>query len=142
MARPYSMDLRGRAMARLAAGETCREVAAALRIAVSSVVKWSARNRLFGSAAPDRMGGRRPMAIGGAHRLFVLDAIKTTPHMTLHALSEALAARGLVVHPATVGRFLARERKSYKKNRSAGRTGPSRRGAAARALDSLSSQAD
>jgi hypothetical protein len=38
--------------------------------------------------------------------------------VTLQALSEALAAHGLKVHPATVGRFLARERKSFKKNRS------------------------
>jgi hypothetical protein len=35
--------------------------------------------------------------------------------VTLQALSEALAARGLKVHPATVGRFLGRERKSLKK---------------------------
>jgi transposase len=70
------------------------------------------------------MGGHRPFAISGEHRLFVLRQIEETPHVTLQALSEALAARGLNVHPATVGRLLARERKSFKKNRSARRTGP------------------
>jgi transposase len=70
------------------------------------------------------MGGHRPFAISGEHRLFVLRKIEETPHATLRALSAALAARGLKVHPATVGRFLARERKSFKKNRSACRAGP------------------
>jgi len=121
MAKPYSMDLRERAMARLAAGESSRVVAAALNVAVSSIIKWAARERRFGSVAPGRMGGHRPFAICGEHRLFALRQIEKTPHVTLHALSEALAARGLNVHPATVGRFLARERKSFKKNRSARR---------------------
>jgi transposase len=123
MAKPYSMDLRERAMARLAAGESSNS-AAALSIAVSSVIKWAARARRLGSVAPGRMGGHRPFAISGEHRLFVLRQIEETPHVTLQALSEALAARGLNVHPATVGRLLARERKSFKKNRSARRTGP------------------
>jgi len=70
------------------------------------------------------VGGHRPFAICGEHRLFALRQIEKTPHVTLHALSEALAARGLNVHPATVGRFLARERKSFKKNRSARRADP------------------
>jgi putative transposase len=39
MAKPYSMDLRERALARLEEGETSREVAAALKVAVSSVIK-------------------------------------------------------------------------------------------------------
>jgi len=115
MAKPYSLDLRERAMARLAAGESSSVVAAALNITVSSVIKWAARERRFGSVAPGRMGGHRPFVISGEHRLFVLRQIEKTPHATLQALSEALAARGLKVHPATVGRFLARESKSFKK---------------------------
>jgi putative transposase len=35
-------------------------------------------------------------------------------------LTAALADRGLIIHPASVGRFLHREGKSFKKNRSAG----------------------
>lgn len=124
MAKPYSMDLRERAMARLAAGESSSVVAAALNIAVSSVIKWAARERRLGSVAPGRMGGHRPFAISGEHRLFVLRRIEKTPHVTPRALSEAVAACGLKVHPATGGRFLARERKSFKKNRSARRAGP------------------
>jgi len=112
MAKPYSLDLRERAMARIVAGESSRVVAAALNVAVSSVLKWAARGQQFGSAAAGRRGGHRPFAISGQHRLF-LRQIEKTPHVTLQALPEALAAHGLKVHPATVGRCLARECKSF-----------------------------
>jgi putative transposase len=113
MAKPYSMDLRDRAMARFAAGGSSRVATTALKVAVPSVIKWAARERRFGSVAPGRMGGHHRFAISGEHRLFVLRQIEETPHVTLQALSEALAARGPEVHPATVGRVLARERKSF-----------------------------
>jgi hypothetical protein len=45
MARPYSLDLRERAVARVAAAESVRSVAAVLQVSVSSVVKWSQRFR-------------------------------------------------------------------------------------------------
>ena len=57
MTRPLSMDLRERAMARLAAGESVRGVAAALSVSPSSVVKWSKRLRETGSVTPGRIGG-------------------------------------------------------------------------------------
>ncbi len=46
MSMPYSIDLRELAMVRLEAAETTREVTAALRVAVPSVIKWAARKRL------------------------------------------------------------------------------------------------
>jgi hypothetical protein len=60
MTKPYSLDLRDRAVARVAAGETVRSVAATLRVGVLSVVKWSPRFRATGRAAPRKMGGHRP----------------------------------------------------------------------------------
>ena len=59
MAKPYSMDLRERAIARVQAGESVRSVAEALSISPSSVVKWSQRFRVTGSVAPGQMGGRQ-----------------------------------------------------------------------------------
>ncbi|MHB1205994.1 MAG: IS630 family transposase [Rhodospirillaceae bacterium] len=115
MARPLSMDIRERAMARLAAGQTVREVALALRIGASSVVKWSARQRQHGSVAPNRMGGHRPRAITGKYREMVLETIATKPHVSLRELTSLLEKAGLKVHHASVGRFLKRERQSYKK---------------------------
>jgi len=78
MSKPYSIDSRGPAMARLEAGETTSEVAAALRVAVSSVIKWAARKRVSGSVAPGKMGGHRPHLISGDHQLFVLARLPAT----------------------------------------------------------------
>ena len=50
--RPYSEDLRERAVQRAEAGETIREIAAALRISPSCVSKWRKRQRETGSLAP------------------------------------------------------------------------------------------
>lgn len=52
MTAPYSMDLRQRALVRKAAGETHREIAAALRISPSCVSKWTGRVDETGSIAP------------------------------------------------------------------------------------------
>ena len=54
MTRAYLMDLRERAMDRLSSGETNFEVSVALKVAVSSVVKWAQRKRATGSAAADQ----------------------------------------------------------------------------------------
>ena len=66
MAQPLSMDIRERAMARLDAGETVREIAEVLTIASSSVVKWSQLRRASGSVAPGKKGGHVPLKIRGA----------------------------------------------------------------------------
>ena len=51
MARPYSLDLRQRVVASVAAGRSCRSVATIFDVSVASVVKWSQRSRATGSAA-------------------------------------------------------------------------------------------
>ena len=45
MARPYSLDLRERVIAAIAAGESCRKVAGTYKVSVASVVKWWQRFR-------------------------------------------------------------------------------------------------
>ena len=65
MARPYSLDLRERVVAAVAAGATCRDVAKTFQVSVASVVKWSQRFRATGSAAAKPMGGVRPYSLGG-----------------------------------------------------------------------------
>jgi putative transposase len=116
MPKPYSMDLRQRAMARLAAGETTYEAADALSVAVSSVIKWAGRARKYGSPAPAKMGGYRRRVISGTYREMVLEAVAKKPHVTLRELATLLATAGLQVHPASVSRFLKHEGKSFKKN--------------------------
>jgi len=138
MARPLSMDIRERAMARLATGQTVREVASALGIGVSSVVKWSARQRQHGSVAPGQMGGHRPQAITGKHRDLVLTVIARKSHASLRELARVLEEAGLKVHYTSVGRFLKRERQSYKKNADGLRAGKTKSRAPQRAMAKVS----
>ena len=65
MAKPYSMDLRERAVGRVVRGESVRVIAQALSVSPSSVVKWSQRFRATGSPAARPMGGNRPYALAG-----------------------------------------------------------------------------
>jgi transposase len=111
----YSMDLRQRVMDHVAAGETCHRVAAALKVAPSSLIKRAQRRRRTGSFAPDKMGGRRPALITGEHRGWVLSMIDGPEHVKLAWLARGLGERGLKVHPTNICRFLHREGKSFKK---------------------------
>lgn len=122
MTRPYSMDLRERAMARLAQGESVRQVAVALDVAPSSVVKWSQRLRETGSCAPGKIGGYVPPKIGGAHEVWLRERIKAP--FTLRGLVAELADRGLRVDYRTVWKAVHRAGYSFKKNRTRLRAAP------------------
>jgi len=93
MTRPLSNDLRKRVVDAIAAGESCRSVASRFGIAVTSAVKWSQRYRSSGSVAPGKMGGHRKRVLE-PYRTFIAERINQTPHLSLHALKEELAARG------------------------------------------------
>jgi transposase len=120
MAKPYSMDLRERAMRRVAAGESAHSVAAVLKVSVSSIIKWAQRQRRTGSVAPGKMGGHRSLRVSGEHRTWLLARVAGDPRVTLRSLARELGERGITVCHATVGRFLHREDRSFKKNRSSG----------------------
>ena len=123
MTKPYSMDLRERAIARVQRGESVRSVAAALSVSASSVVKWSQRFRATGSVAPGQMGGHRPRLIVGEHEAWLRARIAARD-FTLRGLVGELAARGLKVDYRTVWNFVHREGLSFKKNRSGKRARP------------------
>jgi putative transposase len=114
MVRPYSTDLRERVVAAVAGGESCRSVASRFDVAVSSVVKWSQRQRRTGSVAPGKMGGHRPVLLA-PHRDFIAQRVQAQPHLTLHGLKDELAARGVIVSHNTVWTFLRREGLRFKK---------------------------
>ncbi len=115
MVRPLSDDLRRRVVAAVSKGESCRSAAARFGVAVSSVVKWSQRYRATGSVKPDRMGRQRKSALD-PHGDFIKERIRQTPHLTLHALKDELAARGVVVSHNAVWLFMRREGLRFKKN--------------------------
>ena len=115
MTAPLSHDLRERVVWAVAAGESCRSVAARFGVAVSSAVKWSQRYRATGSLAPGKMGGHRKRLLD-PHRSFIVERISQTPHLTLYGLKEELSARGVAVSHDTVWRFLRHEGLRFKKN--------------------------
>ena len=115
MARAYSLDLRERVVAAVAAGESCRKVAATFKVSVASVVKWSQRFRATGSPAARPMGGNRPYALAG-ERDWLLKRLSQQPDVTLRALLAELAARGIKVSYYAVWHFFEHEGISFKKS--------------------------
>ncbi len=122
MTKPYSNDLRERAVALVSAGESVRSVAAVLSISASSVVKWAQRSRTTGSVAPGQMSGHRPRVLVGEHREWLLRRV--TRDFTLRGLVAELAEREVKVDYRTVWNFVHAERLSFKKKRSARRARP------------------
>ena len=114
MTAPYSVDLRERALARKEAGETNREIAAALRISPSCVSKWTKRRRETGSLAPARIGGYKPHTLSGERADWLRARIAAGP-FTLRGLSAELAERGIKTHPRAVWVFVHAEGLSFKK---------------------------
>jgi putative transposase len=115
MTAPYSLDLRSRAMARKAAGETHREIAAALQIAPSCVSKWARREAETGSLKPAKIGGHKPRALSGEVAEWLRERIASGP-VTLRGLTAELAERGVRTWPRAVWVFLHEEGLSFKKN--------------------------
>jgi putative transposase len=115
MTAPYSIDLRERALARKALGETNREIAAALRISPSCVSKWTTRRRETGSLSPAQIGGYKPRALSGDCAVWLRARIASGP-FTLRGLAAELAERGIKTHPKAVWVFVHAEGLSFKKN--------------------------
>ena len=124
MTAPYSLDLRERAMARKAAGETNREIAAALRIAPSCVSKWMKRERETGSLSWAQIGGYKPRTLSGECAQWLRERVASGP-VTLRGLTAELAERGIRTQPRAVWVFLHAEGLSFKKNAAAPGANPS-----------------
>jgi transposase len=136
MARPYSNDLRERVAASVELGRTCRETAELFGVSVSSVVKWSQRQRSTGTAAALPMGGNRGRSLE-AHRDWLLERI-AAPGMTVRLLAVELRDRGIVASPVSIWRVLKEAGFSFKKNAVRKRAGSARRHAQAPAMEEVS----
>src|SRR5215831_12369103 len=130
------MDLRKRVVAAvLTGGLSCNLAAEQFGVAVSTAIGWVRRQRETGSVAPGKMGGHRPKAISGEHRVFVLE--RTKRDFTLRGLVAELAERGLKVDYRSVWEFVHAENLSFKKKRGGWRTRSSRRRKAASPVDQI-----
>ena len=126
MARPYSMDLRERAVRVVEVeGLSCRASAARYGLAVSTVIKWMRRVRQTGSARPGRMGGHKPKKIAGVHRVWLLARCHERD-FTLRGLVAELGERGLKVDYRSVWEFVHGEALTYKKRHWSPASAPAR----------------
>jgi|SRR3954462_670453 putative transposase len=126
MTRPYSEDIRERALARADAGETVRSIAEELQISPSCVTKWKNLRRDTGGIAPGKIGGHKKRTLSGAHAEWLHRRIRSGP-FTLRKLTAELAERGVKTDVRAVWTFVHAEGLSFKKNNAGGRAGSSRR---------------
>ena len=136
MGRAYCLDLRERVVAAVAAGESCRSVAATFKVSVASVVKWSQRFRATGSAAARPVGGNRPYVLT-SERDWLLKRLAEQPDVTLRALLAELAERGIKVSYYAVWHFFEHEGISFKKKPARQRARSARRGKAAHSVEEV-----
>lgn len=114
MSRAYSLDLRKRAVALVASGQSRRAVARLLQLGESSVIRWTQRQASTGDCAAKPRGGKQPVLLLD-QREWLLARITAVPDLTVRALRAELAARGTRVSLDTVWRFLRDERLTFKK---------------------------
>ena len=137
MARPYSMDLRGRLVAAVQSGMSARAAAERFGVGVATGVRWARQFRATGRVAPGQMGGHKKRTITGEHRDWLLRRCRDQD-FTLRGLVAELAARGLKVACRAVWVFVHDEGLSFKKNSGRWRTRSTRHPAASRAMAAVS----
>jgi transposase len=120
--RPYSQDLRDRAIAAIEAGELPQaEIAAIFGISPSTLEKWWARWRHTGSCAARPHAGGRPRALADSEAALRAE-VAHRPDATLAELCERVAATGAAAGASAMSRELRRLRLPRKKSRSTTRS--------------------
>lgn len=121
--RPYSDDLRGRVVAAMEGGLSCRAAGERFGVAPSTADNW---HRLY-----RKRRSYSPLPIGGDRRSKLLDEIDwlaghlaETPDLRLLDVQNTLAARGIEVSYSGVQRMVQRLGLRLKKNDIRDRTGP------------------
>src|SRR5262245_17996531 len=119
MPRPYSTDLRERAVEAVESGASRREIAEIFKVGVSSVVRWCQRWSETGSAAPKPSGGSvSPLE---EHSDWILALIAKQPDLTLEEILAAMAKQGIPGSRSALQRFFDRHNVSFKKKPARGR---------------------
>jgi transposase len=116
MSKPCSMDLRERVVAAVESGGLSRNQAAArFGVAPSSAIKWVARFRATGSAAPAKMGGYKPKTLRGEHAEWLVARCREKDFTISQLVEELQRERALKVDRRSVWEFLHAHDLSFKK---------------------------
>jgi putative transposase len=122
MTRPYSADLRERALMRSDAGDTDRAIAQALSISPSCLSKWRKLRRETGALQPGKMNGHKKPTLSGTIAEWLRERLAAAPFTTRQLVGE-LAACGIKTDRRAVWVFVRHEGLSFKKNRAPGGAG-------------------
>jgi len=134
MARPYSGDLRARAIAIVEGGASRHEVAALLEVSPSTVINWLRRWRDDGSSAAKPSGGSvSPME---KHTGWLLTLIAEQPDLTLEEMITAMRKRRIAGSRSALSRFFIRHDITFKKKSARRGASSTRRRTRAATLDS------
>lgn len=125
MTRPYSEDLRERALALSARGQTIRAIGAALGISPSCISKWKRLQAQTGSLSPGKIGGHKRPTLSGANADWLRARVQSGP-FTSRKLTAELLARGVKTDRRAVWTFLRAEGLTFKKNNPASGAGSAR----------------
>jgi putative transposase len=132
MTKPYSLDLRDRVVFAVEQeGMSRHQAAARFGVAVSTAIRWVARVRKTGSAAPSKIGGYKPKTLRGDHAAWLIARCHEQDFTISQLVLELRDIRGIKVDRRSVWEFLHGHGLSHKKNRTRNRTGPPRRQKAA-----------
>src|SRR5271157_4481027 len=120
MTKPYSMDLRERVVTAVETeGMSRHQAAARFGVAVSSAIKWVARYRKTGSAAPSKIGGYKPRTLRGEHAAWLTARCQEKDFTISQLVDELKSIRGLKVDRRSVWEFLHAQGLSHKKTAAA-----------------------
>ena len=127
MAKPYSEDLRRRAVDIVADGATIPEAAEQCGFSISSVGRFVKLHRDTGGVSSAKFGGYKDFALA-EHEELVRQLVADQPDITLAELVARLAKKKVTVGKSSVSRFLHHLKLAFKKKSAGGRAGsPGRR---------------
>ncbi len=116
----YSLDLRERVVSAYEVGSrTIKEVAERFSVGETFVKKMLRQKRTQGAVQPPAHGGGKPRALSENHLKALRQWLKREPDLTLRELRERMLERKRkAVSMATLGKVLAEEKLTRKKNQS------------------------
>jgi transposase len=115
MAKTLSLDLRERVVAAVFGGMSRRQAAEHYDVSPASAIRWCARQRETGNAAPKPRGGDRLSGRIEAQAGLILALVEETRDITLMELQGKLAEQGHRFAIGTLWRFFSRHNITWKK---------------------------
>ena len=115
MAAPYSLDLRERVVAAVAAGMSRKRAARHYQVSHSSAIRWTKREAETGSPAALPMGGKKPFTLAD-EEAWIRARVAEKPDLTGRELLAELNQRGIDVSYYGVWHFLDHVGLSFKKS--------------------------